>query len=330
MHSSIRFELRARREPNSQTAFLRALCVRTSALSALNLHAFLCVSVPPWQIFIPQHNSNRPRQFPRPINQRRPRRIQKLVPNHHHPPAPHRRHIPPSRIPQSCRDLGARPGSRPSQHNQFRRSQRHRFIRHPRARIHDHLSPGHLHQLRHPGRGTDPRLRPSLAIHAKPPPSAKPAYPARHIRKSRPHLPYQLFRRPRAIHQSPQRRNITKNIRQRPRIHCQKRHRLRQNLLHRLRHKRHRTNQNRGPQSHHFAQIHFPAIAHRRTRAHLRHILAPPRNSHQLAPHPQRKQNRSNTRRKRYNPQSVEFFHPSHRTTILLPPHFSAPFAPLQ
>src|SRR5271156_3892461 len=270
MHSSIRFELRARREPNSQTAFLRALCVRTSALSALNLHAFLCVSVPPWQIFIPQHNSNRPRQFPRPINQRRPRRIQKLVPNHHHPPAPHRRHIPPSRIPQSCRDLGARPGSRPGQHNQFRRSQRHPFIPHP------------------------------------------------HARTSRPHLPYQFFSRPRAIHQSPQRSDITKNIRQRPRIHCQKRYRLRQNLLHRLRRKRHRTNQNRGPQSHHFAQIHFPAIAHRRTRAHLRHILAPARNSHQLAPHPQRKQNRSNTRRKRNDSQSVEFFHPSHRTTILL------------
>src|SRR5580693_1063036 len=243
----------------------------------------------------PRAAADKPKSSPPPQSTQPPQSTCGL-PNHHHAPIPHRRHIPPSRIPQRCGNLRPRASSRPSQHNQFRRSPRHVRVRQARTRIHDHFSPCRLHQLRHPGRGTDPRLRPSLAINAQPPAVTKPAGLPSHLRESSTHFPYQALRRAPPLDQSSQHTNITKNIRKRSRIDRQKRHRLRQNRLHGLDSKRHRPNQNGRPQPHHLAHIHLPTITHRRPRTHLRHILTPPRNPHQFAPHAQRKQYRSNAR----------------------------------
>src|SRR5260221_7413489 len=159
-------------------------------------------------------------QFPRPLHQRRPRRIQQLIAHNKHAPIPYRRHICPCRQLVNLLRLTLVASSRPSQHNHFRPRLRHLLIANLFPRRNNHLSAADLHQLRHPRRRANPRIRPSLAIH--------PYAPLQFLRRAcnrskfRTHLPNQrpgLRRSPRNSSQQP---NIRLNIVQRPRIHRHK------------------------------------------------------------------------------------------------------------
>ncbi len=244
---------------------------------------------------------NRAQQCFRTINQRRPGRIQQLIGNHQHSPPTNRWHALPRRNSVSLTNLRPRPRSRPRQHNYIRCNLCHLLVRNPLARRQNHLSSSHPHQLRHPRRRTDPRIRPSLTVNAHCSSTFQPRFcPPRHRLQSSPRLPNHPLSRRSPPHNSRQQSNVALHVRQRPRIHRQKTHRLGQNLRHRLLLVRHRPNHQRRPQLHDFRYVpHMPAIPNLRQPAHIRHVATPLRHAHQRPPRSDFTQDRCGTWRQR-------------------------------
>ena len=249
-----------------------------------------------------------PRQFDSAAHQRRPRRIQQLISNHDHASILYRRNTLPSCITQSRLRLRAIPGSGPRQYNNVRLRPRHLLIIHSRAGLNYHSAARNLHQFRHPRRRTNPRIRPSLAVNPRPRASSETPRPSRRAIERPAHRSYQPLRNSLASDKPSKCQHIPLNIRQRPRIDRQKRDRLLEYFRHRFRCEGHRTDQQSRPQFHHFANIQFPAIAHRRPRAHGGHVLAPATHTDQLTAGPELEQNRSHTGRKRNDSHSVKNF----------------------
>src|SRR5216684_3148879 len=210
------------------------------------------------------------RQFPRSLHQRRPRRIQQLIPHRKHPPLPYRRHISPSlhliRLPW-IRFVASR---RPRQHDHFRPRLRHLRVSHLFSRRNNHLPAANLHHLRHPRRRTNPRIRPSLAIHAHPP--LQFLRRARNRGKLRPHLPNQRLRLRCPPRNSSQQPNISINILDRPWIHRQKIQPLLQQFPNSFRLVWHRPNHQRWPPRHNRTQNRSSA-GRQRHNPHLRFFL---------------------------------------------------------
>src|SRR6266478_455522 len=154
-------------------------------------------------------------QLPRTINQRRPRSVQQLIPHNKHVPLPYRGHILPCRYFIGLLGLGVVSRRRPCQHHHLRTRLRHFFITDLFSSLHHHLSATNLHQLRHPRRRTDPRIRPSFAVNAHPPPVFPRA--ARNLRELPPHLADQGLCRACTPRDSAQQANVRVHVVQRPR-----------------------------------------------------------------------------------------------------------------
>ncbi len=196
-------------------------------------------------------------QFHRAPHEWRTRRIQKLVGDHMNPPLANRRYIPPARNAIRFSGVRFRASCSPGKDDDFRLSRRHLCVTDYFARWHNHLCACDLHQLRNPRRRADPRIRPSLTIHARPltrrflPDTAKCCA----------HSLNHAFAGPRPAHNARKQTNVCVDVRQYPRIHGQKIQRLLEQLRHSLLLVRHRADDQRWSQSQNLAHtIQVPAV----------------------------------------------------------------------
>jgi len=244
----------------------------------------------------------RTKQPPRSLHQWRPRRIQQLIPHHKNAPLPYRRHILPGLHLIRLRGIRFPACRRPRQHNHLRPCICHLRVSHLFSSWNNHFAAANLHQLRHPRRRTNPRIRPSLAIYSHA--SLHSPCRAGNHRKFRTHPPNQCLRLRRPPRNSSQQPNVCVNVIQRSRVHRQEIQRLLQQFPDGLLFVRHRPNDQRRPQRHDVRhRLHVPAIPNLWQSRHRRNVATPFRHAHQKPPRPHRAQNRSSARRQRHNPQ---------------------------
>src|SRR5215472_5223746 len=244
------------------------------------------------------------------LHQWRPRRVQQLVADHMDAAILNRRHLLPGADFVSLLRIRAISRRRPRQHHHVRPCFGHLLLIHMLAWGNNHLSATETHEFRHPGRGTDARIRPGFTINTQP--WLVLLWLTLDCRKLPLQFSRECFRRFCVANDSAEQSNVGVHIRERSRIHCQKIQRLFDEFANGFLLVRSRANHERGLEAQNFVERpHLPAIAQFRQVGHRCYVGAPLGHPYKRFFFAHRAQNRGCARSKRNDPVAVRcfFFH---------------------
>ena len=245
-------------------------------------------------------------QLARALHEWRAGRVEQLIRNHGYTPILHGGRILPCHNAKRPGWIGAFAGGRPCEDDDVGIRAGDVFVRDALPRRRDELTPGNPHEFRHPGRGTDPRVRPGLAIHTWSRRFVEHTYCSfRNSRKCGAHSRNEPFSGSRAVCQTAERSYVLLDIRQTARVQGQKRHRLFEQFRHCFWSKRDGADKQRWPQSHHFINVELPAIANPRQPPGVRNFVTPLAHADHSSLRANSKQNRRDAGRERNNSQSL-------------------------
>src|ERR1700678_508440 len=248
-----------------------------------------------------------PQQFLRAADQRRPRGIQPFIANYPDTIVLHRIYIFPGSIAQRRGQLCAVASGSPRQNDHIRIRFRYLLVRDSLPEWNDNRSSCQCDEFVDPGRGTDARIRPRLAIHFGAFRIASRA--TSHDVKAVSHAPNELVSGGSAIYDTSQQPDVVLDVGKTSRINGQERDWLCEELRHGIWSEGNRTNHQSRLQPHHSGDIQLPAIADSWTTTDGRDVLAPAAHADKLSSSAQRQQNRRHIRRERHDSDPLTLLH---------------------